>query len=655
MTTFEKVLIANRGEIAVRIARSAGDQGYRTVAVYSEADRDAPHVQAADEAVCIGPAPVGSSYLNIEAIIEAARRTHAQAVHPGYGFLAENADFARACRDADLIFIGPNPDAIELMGNKRAAKSRLVDAGIPCIPGYGQSQETDDLIAAGKQIGFPLMVKAAAGGGGRGMRLVLEADELPDALASARSEAEHAFGNGELILEKAIVQPRHIEIQIVADRHGHILSLAERDCSVQRRHQKVVEEAPSPVLNDALRQSMGEVAVNVARVVGYEGAGTVEFLLDQDENFYFMEMNTRLQVEHGVTELITGVDLVALQLSIAAGEPLDLFPEDISLIGHAVEVRLYAEDPAEGFLPRTGKLVDFRAPTGDGIRVDSGVTAGTEIGSHYDPLLAKIMAWGGDRDQARRRLIAALHKTMVAGVITNRDYLIEILDNEVFAEGEATTDFLDIQLADYRAPQPGIRSLVLAAALFQYHAARQSQPVPALFNFYSALPTPISYSLACGDHTYALKLLPLGGDRYRVNLDDEEEHITLDAVENGRVDYTLDNVLRHAAFAIDDTMLYLDAGRCLFTIQDLTLQPDAKAETTGQGKLTAVMDGRITGLTVKAGDQVTKGRALVTMEAMKMEHRIEADMEGRVTAVHVREGDQVAARQLLVELSGEET
>ncbi|MDP6876477.1 MAG: biotin carboxylase N-terminal domain-containing protein, partial [Alphaproteobacteria bacterium] len=388
---FTKVLIANRGEIACRIMRTAHTMGYRTVAVYSEADGDAPHVGMADQAVCIGPAPVAESYLNVPAILDAAARTGADAVHPGYGFLAENGDFARACTDAGLTFIGPSAEAIDLMGNKRLSKLRMMEAEVPCVPGYSGAEQDDGvLVAEGETIGFPLMVKAASGGGGRGMRLVESADDLPGAISGARSEAENAFGSGELILEKAVIEPRHVEIQVFADGHGNCVHLGERDCSIQRRHQKVVEEAPSPAVDGDLRAAMGAAAVAAARAIDYRGAGTVEFLLGADGGFYFLEMNTRLQVEHPVTEMITGLDLVAWQLDVAAGEALPLTQDEIKFAGHAIEVRLYAEDPYADFLPQTGTVVAWR-PSAQ-VRVDTGIVEGQEISPFYDPMVAKVIA-----------------------------------------------------------------------------------------------------------------------------------------------------------------------------------------------------------------------------------------------------------------------
>ncbi|WP_372868117.1 acetyl/propionyl/methylcrotonyl-CoA carboxylase subunit alpha, partial [Pseudomonas sp.] len=428
MPAFNKILIANRGEIACRVMRTAKDLGYRTVAVYSEADADSRHVQEADQALCIGPAQVNRSYLQIDAIIAAALKTGADAIHPGYGFLSENADFARACEAAGIVFIGPSVEAIHLMGSKRLSKLAMLEAGVPCIPGYeGAEQDDQTLSRAAGHIGFPLMIKASAGGGGRGMRLVHEACELLAQIRTARSEAQNAFGCGELILERAVIQPRHVEIQVFGDAHGNIVYLGERDCSVQRRHQKVVEEAPCPLMTPELRQAMGEAAVKAAASVDYVGAGTVEFLLDRSGEFFFLEMNTRLQVEHPVTELVTGQDLVAWQIRVAAGQPLPLKQEDICLAGHAMEVRLYAEDTSRNFLPQTGQVLRWEPSLRDGIRIDHGLLEGQTISPVYDPMLAKVIAYGATRDEARRKLLRAVEDCVLLGVNGNQRFLANLL------------------------------------------------------------------------------------------------------------------------------------------------------------------------------------------------------------------------------------
>ena len=521
---FHVILVANRGEIAVRVIRTAKALGYRTVAVYSDADIDAPHVRLADAAACIGPAPVGESYLVIENILRAAKESGADAIHPGYGFLSENATFAEACAKAGLVFIGPTPDAIEIMGNKAEAKRRMMVAGVPCVPGYEDKDQADTaFIAAAEAIGFPVMVKAAAGGGGRGMRLVDKAVDLPNALTAARSEAESAFGSGELILEKAIVRPRHVEIQVFADHDGHTIHLGERDCSVQRRHQKVIEEAPCPVMTDDLRAAMGAAAVEAAKSIGYRGAGTVEFLLTEDGAFYFLEMNTRLQVEHPVTEMVTGLDLVALQIQVAEGRPLGIAQADVTLTGHAIEARLYAEDTAQDFLPAAGDIDLWQPAEGEGVRVDSGVASGQSVSPFYDPMIAKVIAHGPTRDIARRKLAQALADTAVFGLTTNKRFLIECLENDSFADGGATTAFIAEQFTagDLAVRQPDIGTAA-AAAVLHFLAdrdgahARSVGVSPELLNWTSAGTLVSRYQYVFGDLVFDLSVSPTGMDSYIV-------------------------------------------------------------------------------------------------------------------------------------------
>ncbi len=447
LTPFRKILIANRGEIALRVMRTAKRLGYETVAVYSTADADARHVREADQAVWIGESQPSQSYLRIDALVEAAKASGADAVHPGYGFLAENAEFAKACGAAGLVFIGPSPEAIHAMGNKAGAKDIMQKAGVPCVPGYqGEDQSDATMLTAAKRIGFPVMIKAVAGGGGRGMRLVPNEAAFPDALRAARSEAQNAFGDPTVILERAIVQPRHIEIQVFGDRHGSAIHLGERDCSVQRRHQKLIEEAPSPAVSPELRARMGATAVAAVKAIQYEGAGTLEFLLDAAGNYYFMEMNTRLQVEHPVTEAITGLDLVELQLRVAGGEPLPLKQEDVSFSGHAIEVRLCAEDAAHGFMPQSGRMLRWSAPSE--LRVEDALESGSEIPPFYDSMIAKIISHGTTRDEARRKLATGLAQMTALGVTTNQSFLARCLDHPAFAAGQATTAFIDEHSAD---------------------------------------------------------------------------------------------------------------------------------------------------------------------------------------------------------------
>ena len=454
MQKFQKVLLANRGEIAVRVMRTAQRLGYTTVAVYTDADAHAPHTRMADEAVYIGASAPSESYLDIDKIIDAAKSVNAQAVHPGYGFLSENADFAERCEQEGIVFIGPSADSIRLMGSKRLSKIAMLESNVPCIPGYqGEDQDDDTLIQQALNFGLPLMIKASAGGGGRGMRIVHEHNEVASAIDAARTEARSAFGSDELILERAIIEPRHIEIQVFGDQYGNVVHLGERDCSIQRRHQKVVEESPSPFVSDELRASMGEAAINAARSCDYVGAGTVEFLVNAKGEFFFLEMNTRLQVEHPVTELVTGFDLVEWQLKVADGQPLPVQQSDINFSGHAIEVRLCAEDPRANFMPQTGEIVSWHMPIRANLRVDSGITAGQEISPFYDSMLAKVIGFGDDREAAIHSLRSGLRASSLLGTHTNKHFLHTILGLPSFIRGDATTAFLAQKISGCAIPK----------------------------------------------------------------------------------------------------------------------------------------------------------------------------------------------------------
>ncbi len=644
---FTKVLIANRGEIACRIMRTAQAQGYDTVAVYSDADADAPHVRMADQAVCVGGAPVGESYLNMAAILEAAARTGADAVHPGYGFLAENATFAQACADAGVTFIGPSPRAIALMGNKRLAKLRMAEAEVPCVPGYsGTAQDDPTLAAEGEKIGFPLMVKAAAGGGGRGMRLVEAAADLPAAISGARSEAENAFGSGELILERAVVEPRHVEIQIFADSHGNCLHLGERDCSIQRRHQKVVEEAPSPAVDDALRAEMGRAAVMAARAIDYVGAGTVEFLLGPDGTFYFLEMNTRLQVEHPVTEMITGLDLVAWQLDIANGATLPLSQDEIRFDGHAIEVRLYAEDPYAGFLPQTGVVAAWR-PSAE-VRVDGGIAQGQVISPFYDAMVAKVIAHGRSREEARRRLIRGLAGTTLLGVPNNRGFLLDVLRHDNFRDGAATTAFIPTHFPDPQRPQPDATARALAAVLLYRYGAREQ------IGWRPASPMAVAIDLRSGNMQFPCRVMA-AADGYRVELGDEVVELTLSSIQDAWIRFESGGILQGAAFAFDGDDLHLDLAGVSHGFFEFTPALASAKGRDGNGRLTAPMAGRIVAVRARVGDDVVKGQILVILEAMKMEHEIKAPGDGVLGSVLVATGDQVEPKQILAMVIPPET
>ncbi len=651
---FNKVLIANRGEIAVRIIKSVRAAGYRSVSVYSEADSNAAHVALADEAVCIGPPSVSESYLASDKIIEAAKKTGADAIHPGYGFLSESAEFAQSCLDAGIVFIGPSPEAIGLMGNKRVAKKRMIDAGVPCIPGYqGEDQSDKTLMKEAESVGFPIMIKAAAGGGGRGMRLVENGASVEEALSSARSESLSAFGSDELILERAVVNGRHIEIQVVADGSGNVVYLGERDCSIQRRHQKVIEEAPSPFVDEALRQKMGEAAVNAAAACNYCGAGTVEFLVDEDGSFYFLEMNTRLQVEHPVTELVTGVDLVDWQLQIAAGKPLPLSQTEISLTGHAIEARLYAEDPAGGFIPQTGNIALWREAQGEGIRIDHGVVEGGDVSPYYDPMLAKVIAYGRDREEARRRVLRAIAETRLLGVTTNRPFLSQILSDERFVEGNVTTAFIDdATMAEAtRASQPTAENVSLAGALF----ATLNQPSRTGDRRWSnADAMDLHLSLSSVDAVNAVTIA-FEGEDFVVGIGEASHRVSLHCFGDGECVYTSNGVRRSAFYVLDDDQLFLDAGGQVITVENTTYAPALSEDGEGSGRIAATTEGLVVLVAVKPGDVVTKGQTLVTIEAMKMEHRLTADVDGTVSNVPAVEGTQVKKGQLMAEIEVEST
>jgi geranyl-CoA carboxylase alpha subunit len=642
-----KILIANRGEIACRIQRTAQAQGYRTVAVYSDADANALHVQMADEAVNIGPAPVQQSYLNIPAILDAARRTGADAVHPGYGFLSENAEFASACLGAGLIFIGPSVEAIELMGSKRLSKIAMLDADVPCIAGYqGSAQDDSALQREAARIGYPLMIKASAGGGGRGMRLVHQPEALLEQLRTARSEALNAFGSAELILEQALIEPRHVEVQLFGDTHGNLIYLGERDCSIQRRHQKVIEEAPCPVMTVALRQAMGEAALKAGRAVNYVGAGTVEFLLDRNGQFYFLEMNTRLQVEHPVTELITGLDLVDWQLQIAAGQPLPLRQEQVTLTGHAMEVRLYAEDPAQGFLPQTGEVLRWEpAP---GVRTDHGVAEGQRVSPFYDPMLGKIIAHGATREEARRKLLRAVEDGVLLGVCSNQRLLADLLRHPRFVAGDFNTGFIAEHFSDIANRTATSEELGLAAALFYQHSAQAHRN--GLSGWSNNASVPWTYRLATEGDAREVSLSVLAANRWQVEIGPDSIDIH-DLEADGRwAILVLNGVRRRIAYHLDGTQLWLmrtNGGLCITHQTQAVASRQAQAST---GTVKAPMDGAIVEVRVSEGDSVSKGQLLLVLEAMKMEHPLKAGIDGVIKRIQVIAGDQVRNRQVLLEI-----
>ena len=664
MNLFNSILIANRGEIACRVIRTAKQLGYRTIAVYSEADAGAPHVQLADTGVCIGPGPVGESYLLAENILAAAASSGAEAIHPGYGFLSENAAFADAVESAGLVFIGPSREAIDVMGNKAESKRRMIEAGVPCVPGYeGLDQADKTLMAEGKKIDLPLMVKAAAGGGGSGMRLVHDYKELANAIKLARAEAESAFGSGELILEKAIIQPRHVEIQVFADTQGNTIHLGERDCSVQRRHQKVVEEAPCPIMTPELREQMGQSAIDAAKSVNYRGAGTVEFLLDASGAFYFLEMNTRLQVEHPVTELITGLDLVELQIDVAQGRPLGLTQEDIKLQGAAIEVRLYTEDPSQDFLPASGPVDLWQPATGVGVRIDAGICTGQEISPFYDPMVAKVIGYGDNRETARTRLIAALKETVLFGTTNNKDFLIQCLEKQSFIDGAATTAFIAEEFADgdLAVAEPSVEDAAAAAVIdlnleYQRHFNSSTLTSHKLKNWTMASGLVSRKQYQFGESLFDLSISPVANstDSYLVTCAESQQQIGIQllTMDSNNANLSVNGSAQLVTFKLrQQGQLYCSiAGRgALF--KDQIILDGAVDEAAGGGRVIAPMHGLLLEVLVKPGDQVVKGQNLAVLEAMKMHYEIVAEVDGTVEEVTAVAGNQVAADDVLIEIN----
>jgi geranyl-CoA carboxylase alpha subunit len=658
--TLTRLLIANRGEIAVRIARSARRLGITTIAVYSDADRCNPHVAACDESVAIGGVTPADSYLSIERIIAAARAAEADSVHPGYGFLAENPAFAAAVGAAGLMFVGPSPAAIEAMGDKARARQRMAAAGIPVVPGYdGDAQDEATFVAAANRIGFPIMVKASAGGGGRGMRLVATPDALPAGLRAAAAESAKAFGDGRLILERAIEAPRHVEIQLLADAAGTVIHLGERDCSVQRRHQKIIEEAPSPAVTPALRERMGAAAVSVARAIGYAGAGTVEFLLDADGRFYFMEMNTRLQVEHPVTELVTGLDLVELQLRIARGEPLPLGQADVRFSGHAVEVRLCAEDPADDFLPRVGEVLDWRCD--ELTRCDHALAPGLAVSPYYDSMLAKVIAHGATRADAIGRLARALDRTVLLGVPSNRAFLARVLRHPAFADGATvSTAFIARQFAEpaARADVPDEAVWMLAAWLSVAAAPEGAAIAEGWRSWSPGRPLPAPWRLewdAPQSHARTVRVRSgrvfLAPDGARLESGAEPVRLHGQPVaprEDGEAEVAGEALAYRYVWRGPALWLHTRRGDFRFRCRRREACAPADAAAAAAGDLRSAINGRVLEVAVTAGTEVAAGQRLLVLEAMKMEHELRATRAGRVSAVAVGVGEQVAPGQVLV-------
>ena len=651
---FKKILIANRGEIACRIMRTARRMGIATVAVYSDADAGTPHVMMADEAVHIGGAASADSYLRGERIIAAAKETGAEAIHPGFGFLSENAGFVAEVEAAGLVFIGPGTKAIAVMGDKIESKALAKSAGVSTVPGTeGEVDDVEVGLKAAAEIGYPVMVKASAGGGGKGMRVIESADDLPDGMRAAMSEAQTAFGDSRVFIEKFVVQPRHIEIQLLADQHGNIVYVGERECSIQRRHQKVVEEAPSPFISPETRAAMGEQAVELARAVGYRSAGTVEFIVGADQDFYFLEMNTRLQVEHPVTEMVYGLDLVEKMIRIAAGEELGLTQDDIKADGWAVEARVYAEDPARGFLPSIGQLVRYREPAGEGVRVDSGVDEGGEISMYYDPMISKLVAHAPTREAAIDRLHLALDHYEIDGIVSNRQFLSAVLENGSFRSGDLTTGFIDAEFeGDFVAGPPSDAAAARLVALGTAIVALQMEERHA------------------GDPEAGFVVISQDGARRMVELGHVDKHsakLTVDG--NG---FTLLGLLQAPVYLFDGTMieepvavqirhtghkvvLRHGAARLALTVFPARFEPmldhmPVAAEGAGADEITAPMPGQITRILVEVGDEVLEGQDVAIIEAMKMENVLSAEARGTVRKVAVKIGDNLNVDDLILAL-----
>ncbi|QGL61921.1 acetyl/propionyl/methylcrotonyl-CoA carboxylase subunit alpha [Stenotrophomonas maltophilia] len=655
---FSKVLIANRGEIACRVIATCRRLGIATVAVYSDADRNARHVRLADEAIHIGPAAARESYLRSDAILDAARRSGAQAIHPGYGFLSENADFADACVAAGIAFIGPPASAIRAMGDKSAAKALMAKAGVPLTPGYhGDQQAPEFLRAQADGIGYPVLIKASAGGGGKGMRKVERSEDFVDALASCQREAASAFGNDHVLVEKYVERPRHIEIQVFGGGQGEAVYLFERDCSVQRRHQKVLEEAPAPGMSADRRAAMGKAAVDAARAVGYVGAGTVEFIAGPDGDFYFMEMNTRLQVEHPVTEFITGTDLVEWQLRVAAGQPLPKRQDELAIHGHALEARLYAEDADRGFLPSTGTLRRLRLPTPSAnVRVDTGVEEGDSITPYYDPMIAKLIVWDVDRDAALRRMRQALADCQVVGVTTNAGFLRRLVQTDSFANAKLDTALIEREQAALAVTGDGEQALwelaAIAAVASTPAAAADARdphsPWQAQGGWRLGVPAARLVPLQQAERARTLKVWTTA-DGWRVQCGDAAPKQVVGHADGQTLSVQMDERRWRLQLQRDGDQLYLFAsdGQHRFTLHDPV--GESEQASADAGSLLAPMPGRIVATLVAAGTQVKRGTPLVVLEAMKMEHTLQAPADGTVKGYRAKAGDQVGDGAVLVD------
>ncbi|MEU8896507.1 acetyl/propionyl/methylcrotonyl-CoA carboxylase subunit alpha [Nocardia sp. NPDC048505] len=654
---FDTVLVANRGEIAVRVIRTLRAMGLRSVAVYSDADADARHVREADVAVRLGPAPARESYLDIDKVVAAAVRTGAQAVHPGYGFLSENAAFAAALAAAGIVFLGPPARAIEIMGDKIAAKNTVAAFDVPVVPGIARPGLTDDeLVAAAVEIGYPVLVKPSAGGGGKGMRMVEDPALLPAALVSARREAGAAFGDDTLFLERFVTRPRHIEVQVLADQFGNVLHLGERECSLQRRHQKVIEEAPSPLLDAATRARIGAAACNTARSVDYVGAGTVEFIVsaDRPDEFFFMEMNTRLQVEHPVTELVTGVDLVECQVRVAAGQKIAVAQEDVRLTGHAIEARVYAEDPGRGFLPTGGTVLGLSEPDGQGVRVDSGLSPGTVVGSDYDPMLSKVIAHGADRAAAIAKLDRALGDTVLLGVTSNIEFLRFLLADPDVRAGKLDTGLLDRRVGDFQPAEPGADLFVAAAA---YHWLREWPAGPAdpwelPTGWRIGSPAPTAIRLSGGERTEHVYLTGTPAAA-TARLDGGESRKLTAAYADGRLTVTLDGLRQDYRVAEDEAQLWVSGPTGVAVLRTVPEERVRRGgDQVGDAEIRSPMPGSVIAVLVEPGAVVAAGAPIVVVEAMKMEHTLTAPTAGAVEILAAA-GTQVRLDQPLARIAAQ--
>jgi acetyl-CoA carboxylase biotin carboxylase subunit len=649
-----KILIANRGEIALRVMKTCRMMGIATVGVYSDADLRSAHVRYADQAVNIGSPPAADSYLQISRIVEAARRTGADAIHPGYGFLSENADFAEACEDAGITFVGPAADSIRKMGSKSLARRLMAEAGLPIVPGYdGDDQRPEHLISQSLEIGLPVLIKASAGGGGRGMRVVHDADRLEESLESARREAKKAFGDGSLLLEKYVERARHIEVQILGDLHGNLVHLFERECSVQRRHQKIIEETPSPALTPELRARICEAALKAGQAIGYTNAGTVEFILSSSGEFYFIEVNTRLQVEHPITEMTTWLDLVQLQIEVAEGRPLPFSQNDLKQSGHAVEARLYAEDPEASFLPATGTIRRWKLPEpAHGLRIDSSIEEGDEVGIYYDPLLAKVVARGSDRSAALRKLAYAIRQTAVHGVQTNREFLIRVLEHPKFEAGEYHTGFVSEEAAELLGLKSEFDSRCAAAivALYLHEQRKESRVLPAVLIDYrnNAYRDP-SLKLQLGNEAMEVSWRVAEDGALLMSIDDWRVTAQTVSFERGTIFAALDGVEQRFLVTEDGDLLYVQSGSGLRTVIRSPRYPGVEA-AADQEDASAPMPGLVSRILVEAGQRVSAGDALIILEAMKMEQTLRAATDGIVETILVKLGDVVAPGDVLVHI-----